>query len=246
MLHAIIEKMRKISIAAIMLIAFTAVAEEPKLRLDHLWIVVSPGAPERAALAKAGFRIAPELNKHEGQGTAAITVEFDDGFFELMWVEPTVPIAPGAERGVEKFRQRAAWRTSGRSPFGINLSRTKEGVDPVYPFPTWSLSMPWMEPGTSIVMLTPRDDIVSPSVSVHPHASVQKGSKHPNGVKRITSLKIVAPRGYTPAPSVLYARDIGVIELGTGDAWLAEVTFDKGAKKKTRDLRPELPLLIHY
>jgi hypothetical protein len=29
------------------------------LAVDHLWIVVSPGAPERAALERAGFLIAP-------------------------------------------------------------------------------------------------------------------------------------------------------------------------------------------
>jgi hypothetical protein len=38
--------------------------------LSHAWIVVAPGAPERAALEKAGFRIAPTVNRHDGQGTA--------------------------------------------------------------------------------------------------------------------------------------------------------------------------------
>jgi hypothetical protein len=221
-------------------------AEEPKLRLDHLFILVKPGAPERKALETAGFVVAPEVNKHDGQGTASITVELEDGFLELMWVEQSVSVSSGMERAVEKFRQKAEWRTSGRSPFGICLSRMKPGVDPVYPFPTWSIAMPWMAPGTSMVMLTTREDLLSPSVSVHPHPTHQKASLHPNGVKRITSLRIVAPRDYTPAQSVAYARDIGVIKLGSGDEWFADVTFDGGAQNKTRDLRPDLPVMIHY
>ena len=226
--------------------ALAAAAEEKKLRFDHLWIVVQPGAPERAALEKAGFTVNPTVNKHDGQGTSSVMTELDDGFIELMWVDPSVAVLPSAQRAVEKFGKRAAWTTSGWSPFGINLSRTKNGVSPTYPFPTWSISMPWMEPGTSIVVLTTKEDTTSPSVSVHPHATHQKGDKHPNGAKRITNVRIIAPRGYQIAPGVAYARDIGVIQLATGDAWLAEITLDHGKKKQTRDLRPELPLLIHY
>jgi len=215
------------------------------LRFDHLFILVQPDALERAALEKAGFAIDPHVSRHDGQGTASISTEFDDGYIELMWVEPSVEVVPAGQRAVEKFRQRAAWRTSGWSPFGINLSPTTPGKIPTFPFPTWSITMPWMD-GGSIIILTAGDDTKSPSVSLHPDATHQKGAKHPNGVKRITHVRIVAPRGYTPAPAMTYARDIGAIELGSGDAWLAEITFDGGKKHETRDLRPDLPLLVHY
>ena len=238
--------MRKISIAVFLFVAAaTAFAEQPKLRFDHLFILVQPGAPERAALAKAGFTIDPNVSRHDGQRTASISTEFDDGYIELMWVEPTVNVVATGQRAVEKFRNRAAWRTSGWSPFGINLSPIKRGDIPAFPFPTWSITMPWMD-GGSIVVLTARDDTASPSVSLHPEATRQKGARHANSVKKITHVRIVAPRGYTPVPAMTYARDIGAIELGSGDAWLAEITFDGGRKKETRDLRPDLPLLVHY
>ena len=242
----IIEKMRKISIACALLIAIVVQAEEAKLRFDHLFLLVSRDAPERAALERAGFRVDPAVNRHDGSGTASVMAEFEDGFIELMWVDPTVPVAPGGERAVEKFRQRVDWRTSGWSPFGINLSRRTAGVDPVYPFPTWSIALPWMEPGTSIVVLTSRDDTKSPSVSVHPHATKQAAGKHPNGAKRMTNVRIVAPRDYEPVPAMLYARDRGLIELGKGDAWCAEITFDGGKHHERKDLRPELPLVVRY
>ncbi|HYY55812.1 MAG TPA: hypothetical protein VE842_00700 [Pyrinomonadaceae bacterium] len=31
-----------------------------------------------------------------------------------------------------------------------------------------------------------------------------------------------------------------------GDEWLVELTFDNGRRGKTKDARPELPLLIRY
>jgi hypothetical protein len=51
------------------------------LELDHLWIVVSQGAPERAVLERAGLAPSPTVNRHDGQGTASIT--FDDLRCEL-------------------------------------------------------------------------------------------------------------------------------------------------------------------
>src|SRR2546425_13167310 len=74
-----------------------------RFEVDHFWIVVSPGAPERAALEGIGLHIAPGVNPHEGQGTAAVTAEFTNAFIELMWVDPGVPVAPGFEAAVRKF-----------------------------------------------------------------------------------------------------------------------------------------------
>src|SRR5256885_15581445 len=87
----------------------TSVSE---LKFDHVWIVVTRDAPERAALERAGFKISPDVNRHDGQGTASITGDFLNSYIELMWPDPTVSVAPGAERGVEKFKNRMNWRTS--------------------------------------------------------------------------------------------------------------------------------------
>ena len=76
----------------------------PPLFLSHAWIVVTTGAPQRTVLEKAGFRIAPNVNRHDGQGTASVTVEFFNGFLELMYPDPTVPVTPALKIGAEKFR----------------------------------------------------------------------------------------------------------------------------------------------
>src|SRR5881227_3271077 len=99
-------------------------ASPAELEFDHVWIVVTRDAPERAALEKTGLKISPDVNRHDGQGTASITAEFQNSYIELMWPDPTVSVAPGAERGVEKFKNRMNWRASGWCPIGIGLHRS--------------------------------------------------------------------------------------------------------------------------
>src|SRR5258705_1509319 len=117
--------------------AFTA--EAPPLVLSHSWIVVTTGAPERKALERAGFRIAPTVNRHDGQGTASVTVEFVNGFLELIYPDSTVPVSPALEAGAEKFRLKSTWRETGYSPIRIVFDRTP-ATPAHHPFPTLRIS----------------------------------------------------------------------------------------------------------
>jgi hypothetical protein len=169
------------------------------IELNHVWVMVSPNAPERAALTRAGFLISRDVNRHDGQGTASITVEFENAFLELIWLDSTVSVAPGMERGAEKFRQRMLWRSSGWCPIGVGLRRTTSSNDAL-PFPTWSWTAEWMPKGSKMEMLTPRDD--------HP----QPGAVHrPRGVDKPcgTSGAIVAlPPSYWRTPDDRAPPDI--------------------------------------
>ena len=227
------------------------------LEFDHVWIVVTRDAPERAALEKAGLKISADLNRHDGQGTASITADFQNSYIELMWPEPTVSVAPGAERGVEKFQNRMNWRTSGWCPIGIGLRRV--GTVTPLPFPTWTITPDWMPKGTSIEILTARDDTKSPSFFIEPDVlAVKENSKtgkndpktralqHGIGVQRITEIRFVRPTGYQPVAAFAYLEKAGIFQSSEGNEWAVEITFDGGRKNQTKDLRPELPLVIHY
>jgi hypothetical protein len=56
----------------------SATASPAGFEFDHVWIVVARDAPERAALEKAGLKISPDVNRHDGQGTASITSDFQN------------------------------------------------------------------------------------------------------------------------------------------------------------------------
>jgi hypothetical protein len=224
---------------------------------DHVWIVVHPDAPERAALQRAGFRISPNVNYHDGQGTSSITVEFQNSYIERIWPDPKVSVAPGREPVIDKFRNRMLWRSSGWCPIGIGLHRTSAAND-AFPFPTWTVSMPSMPAGSGIEILTARDDTKSPSLFVEAvdeaknRAAIEKKSpeaavfEHPWGVRRITGIHLVSPGTYQPVPALTFLEKIGVVSVQPGDEWLLEVSLDGAKQSKSKDLRPDLPLMIRY
>jgi hypothetical protein len=231
-------------------------AEIP-LALDHAWIAVRPNAPERAAFERAGFRIAPTVNRHDGQGSASVTVEFENGFLELLWPDDTVPVAPEAAPAKQRFVNKMNWRADGWSPFAVGLHWT--APPQTLPFDTWKVSAAWMGPGKSMEMLTPRG---SPATTLFipvngadlagNRAAIAKGGAaaapfmHPNGARRLTSVRIVAPtpEGLPPAAPAL--AGVQGLTLDVGQAWLMEVTLDGGAQHRTADLRPDLPMVIRY
>src|SRR5207247_8947896 len=103
----------------------------------------------------------------DGQGTASVTVEFVNGFLELIYPDSTVPVSPALEAGAKKFRMRSAWRETGYSPIGIVFDRTPATPEKL-PFPTWRISADWMAKGTFIEMMTPKDMPKAVSLSIHP------------------------------------------------------------------------------
>jgi hypothetical protein len=226
---------------------------QSSIEFDHVWIMVSPNAPERAALQRAGLQISPDVNRHDGQGTASITVEFDNAFLELMWPDSTVAVKPGLERAAEKFRHRMLWRSSGWCPIGIGLRRMTASDDPL-PFPTWSVTAPWLPAGSAIEMLTPREDTASPSLFISPRALAAKSEQaarasrfhHPLGVHRITAIRLISPKTYRPIESLSYLNRMHILGLREGEEWTAELTFDDAQKGKSKDLRRDLPLVIRY
>jgi hypothetical protein len=234
----------------------TPSASPAKLEFDHVWIVVSRDAPERTALERAGLKISPGLNRNDGQGTASVAAEFLNSYLELMWPDPTVSVAPGAERGVEKFKNRMNWRKTGWSPIGIALHRV--GPSTPFPFPTWTIAPDWMPKGTAIEILTARDDTKSPSLFIEPaelavKATVKansndssKASDHPLGVERVTEIRLIRPKEYRPADAFNYLEQAGIFRSSEGTEWAVELTFDAGRKGQTKDLRPDLPLVLHY
>ena len=122
--------------------------------------------------------------------------------------------------------------------------------------------MPWMPADSGIEILTARDDTKSPSLFVEPRSlavneaknrtAIQKKSpdaavfQHPPGVQRITGVRLVSPGDYQPVLAVTYLEKLHIVSVQPGMEWLLEITFDGGKQGKSKDLRPDLPLMILY
>ena len=233
-------------------------AAVPTLVLDHAWIAVREGGPERAMLEAAGFRFAPAINRHEGQGTASATIEFENGFFELIWADDDVPVAGGGAIARTRFASRADWRSSGDAPFGIGFKRTAATPSP-FPVETWSVTSEWMGAGRSMEVLSPRG---APTVTLFiasqgvdeaaNRAAIAAGGAaaepflHSNGARRITGLRVTAPTRAALPPAASFVNLSGAAELRVGGEWLMELELDHGAQNQELDLRPRLPLMVRF
>ncbi|MBS0335065.1 MAG: VOC family protein [Proteobacteria bacterium] len=230
----------------------------PPLVLDHAWIAVRPGAPERRALERAGFHVNPFVNRHGGQGAASITVEFENGFLELLWPDDSVMTAPDLAAAKGRFVARSHWRENDWSPFGVGFRRTATSPA-AFPFETWKVGGDGMGAGQTLEMLTPRAShgvsLFVPAQAVDEAANlalIHAGGPraavfhHPNGARRLTALRVIAPAASALPPAAEYIRTVGAAGLDEGRTWMMEVTLDHAAQRKTADLRPDLPLMIHY
>ena len=234
------------------LVFLPTAASEPIVELDHLLISVTPGAPERSALERAGFIVWPEVQRHDGQGTSSIMAELDRCFIELVWRDSSVAVAPDKEVVARKYALRSSWRSSGWSPFAIALRRTAASPDSL-PFPTWPVTVPW-RPATDVTqMITARSDSTSPSVWVVSRSSATDNSAapaearaHPNGARRITGLHLTIPRDTPESEALTVLRTYGVADVVRGDAWLLTVTLDSMRQNRVQDLRPALPLVVRF
>jgi len=242
------------------LVGLALPTEAAPFRLSHAWVVVTTGAPERVALEKAGFSIAPTVNRHDGQGTASVTVEFLNGFLELIYPDPDVSVTPALQAGAEKFRMRSRWRETGVSPIGIVFDRSPGASEPL-PFATWKITADWMEKGTFIEMMTPKEMLRAVSLSISSHAASTREAEnevlardpvkgaifhHANGTRRLTGLRVTAPDAEGLPPAATYISQQGLMEFVVGREWLLEVMLDGGGQGVDRDLRPQLPIVVHY
>ncbi len=122
----------------------------PALQLCHVFSFVEPGAPEADALHRAGLKESFR-RRHPGQGTANACYCFDNAYLELLWVESAQEIAsPPIAR--TRLAERARWRETGASPFGIAV-RTADPDTPL-PFATWTFTPPYLPPGLTIPVAT--------------------------------------------------------------------------------------------
>jgi hypothetical protein len=69
---------------------------------------------------------------------------------------------------------------------------------------------------------------------------------HPNGARRLTAMRVVAPNADRLPPAAAYVAGLALVKFDIGRQWLLDVTLDNGKQGVTKDLQPDLPLVIHY
>jgi hypothetical protein len=186
--------------------------------LDHLFVCVSPGAPEAERLIELGL-VEGTRNSHPGQGTANRRFFFANAMLELLWV------ADAAEAQSEMARPTRLWerwskRETGASPFGVIQRPTGEDRTP--PFAGFRYSPPYFGGLSLIIAQTGIEEPMRAYFdAAHPRDYGQRFVEHPAGWREITA--------YTVASRPEH---------------LLEIEFDHARRGQVLDLRPQLPLRL--
>ena len=209
--------------------------------IDHLFVFVERGAPDARRLDRAGLR--PSYRRrHIGQGTANICYCFDNAYLELLWVADEAEInTPAVAR--TRLAERADWRRTGASPFGIAL-RTASAEAPL-PFETWDYAAPFLPQGMILPVARASDDPRQPFLFRSP------GTARPDawtgdranerqvqaGLREIVAIRLGLPSSVPPSPALKTLEAAGLLSIATdSDAASAVLTLSGAESRPTRRL----------
>ena len=219
------------------------------LEIDHVFVFASPDAPEAAVLREAGFVVFPETSRHQGQGTASISVMFENAYLELIWIDDAEEFAAVGLGMAERRASEAG------SPFGTGLRRTSPDAE--IPFPTETYTNTWMTGMPPIEMVPWSGAVREPLIFVVPDMmswdttlgqvpQLAQFTEHDTGVGALTAVRLEGPGLPTESEAISALGELGVVEFVSGFEHVAHLTFDEGAQGETLDLRPSLPVVLHY
>ena len=230
-------------------------AQAPVLELDHVYIVVRPGAAEAVrALQLAGILIDTTADRHDGEGTVSMAAFFHNAYLELLWVDSTVPVDSAHQTDVADFRRAADWARTGASPFGLGLHFRTGGPTDVR-FPMTRDPIPESDPPAEYLLLRQAAESLAVDLFIMPadravtnwlgRYSARRPDlfAHPLGVQRITRVVVRGSPAQRPKAADLDLRPVRFEEAAEP---LLLVEFDDGQAGKTRDLRPALPMILRW
>lgn len=231
------------------------VAQAPVLELDHVYVVVPPGAVgaiER--LRQAGVIIDSSVDRHDGQGTASVAAMFENAYLELLWVDSSVAVDSLHQQDHADFVRARDWHQSGASPFGVGLHFVSGAVTDL-PVPVRLDSAARLQPGTYYILLRQPEESLATDLFIMPAAAAVTTwmaryerrrpdlFAHPLGVRRITRVVVRGPAPQRPRAAALETRLVSFEEAASPHL---VVEFDGGRRHATLDLRPAVPLVLVY
>lgn len=224
--------------------------------IDHMFFFTDGFAPELAYVEQRGFLRWPFYTTHTGQGTTGAFMRFDNFYIEFLWIDDAEAAAANTPRANSDFNERNTWRENPAiSPFGIGMRDYCE--DQPSEFEKNEYTAEWMGDRFSLYTTAGAQNSAEPwtfflPVSITSNARESFGPQsasrleHPSGARVLTGFRVILPEGQAPSETLLHMQEEGVIELGSGEAHLIELTFDEGAQGETVDLRPMSPLVLHF
>ena len=212
------------------------------LGLDHVFILVEPEAEVAELLVSLGMREGSS-NIHKGQGTSNRRFYFSNGMLEFLWIRDADEAINGPGRELY-FPERS--KDSTASPFGAILTR-KDNSSLEMPFGGWEYQPDYFSPPLAFHVGENSSNILEPLCIYVPFAEpgTSKYEQIEGEFQTITNVHIYTPS--EPISNVMEVADSADrLSIKTGRKHLMEITFNDNSHGLTKDLRPDIPLIIHW
>lgn len=212
------------------------------LKLDHVFILVEPGAKAADRLLEHGFQEGPS-NTHPGQGTANRRFYFTNGMLEFIWVQDADEARTGPGRNLH-FAERAA--DANASPFGIILVPGEDSVSPDRPFPGWHYQPDYFAPPMGFHVGANSQNLAEPLCFYFPFHD--PGGPRPQPTRNpqtISEIVISTPSADTEGVLAL-ASQTDRLSMRLGQEHHMEIRLDQDDAERTEDFRPVMPLILRW
>lgn len=210
--------------------------------LDHVFVFCRPGAPEAAALEAAGLR-AGVRRQHPGQGTANVCFGFRDAYLELIWVADEEAVGSAAVQPLA-LAERARWRSSATSPFGICV-RPVADLHAMPPFPCFDYAPGYLPAGSTPIRIAANArGAAEPLLFALARPYTPLDVPHVLAHARVTRAAFTVPGLDVASP--LGALRMAGLSCADGTAHGLDLEFDSGHAGRQLDLLPGLPLRLRW
>jgi hypothetical protein len=211
------------------------------LELDHVFILVEPGAQAVDRLLEQGFQEGSR-NTHPGQGTANRRIYFANGMLEFLWVRDAKEAHTGPGRDLQ-LPARA--ENPNASPFGVILVPRQIVISQERPFPGWHYQPDYFPAPKGFHVGTNAKNVLEPLCFYFPFPDpgVPRPQPHRNP-QRITEVVISTPSSDTQGVLGLVSQCDRLTIQSAGEH-LMEITLAGQTLGRTADFRPAMPLILH-
>ncbi len=218
-----------------------------KVELDHFFILIDETAIGRVADLLLSLGMEESFSRdHAGQGTSNRRFPVSNSMLELLWLRDSAEAQSGPGRNL-KFNERVS--DNNASPFGLIFTRT-EGASTAMPFDGWRYQPKYFDPPNAFHVGSNSNNIQEPLCVYVPFVAPQKRVIENGLFRSVSSVRVFMPSD--AMSETLHALTKSVVQGSNGihfefgEEHLMEVTFDQGAAGLNRDLRPDLPLILHW
>ena len=211
------------------------------IKLHHFFILTEPGANQADLVSNIGL-VEGTKNNHPGQGTANRRFFLSNSTLEFLYVRDSKEAKNGPGN---KLRITDRIAESKASPFGLIMSTSD--VNKNVPFTGWRYCPEYFDEDQCFHVGENSDLLVEPLCICMPH-NINYQNNHlqkENSTWVVTELSISVPVVH-PTETLEIIASCDEVTLRLNEPHHMDLVFNERKQKQSKDMRPELPLVVHW